>query len=366
MGAGPDFRLRARLIHEVHPRLRLRADFEVGRERAVLFGPSGAGKTTLLRLIAGLVRPQEGEIALGEDVLCDSARKVHRPLRSRRIGMIFQDDLLFPHLSVAANIGFGLRGLGRDEARRRVGEVAALCGVSGLLDRAPASLSGGERQRVGLARTLAPRPRLLLCDEPVSALDLDARHDLISRLKGVQEAEGIPLLFVTHQPAEAVELGTRLLRVVDGVVSDEGEPLPALARTADRGGGLFGLANVLDGVVVGHAPDEGNTLVRLGDAIVLLVPHRDLAPQTPVSVRIPAADILLADGPLPAMSARNRLAGTVDRVIMHGHEAEVVVRTDGIAWIASVTAPSVAALCLAPGRPIGMIIKARNCEVRAR
>src|SRR4029077_20020033 len=134
---------------------------------------SGAGKTTLLRLIAGLDAPDGGRIRLGDAVLFDSGAKINQRLRDRRVGMIFQDDLLFPHLSVAANIRFGLKEQPRAQAESRLAEVAALCGVAALLDRRPETLSGGERQRVGLARALAPRPRLLLCDEPVSALDLE-------------------------------------------------------------------------------------------------------------------------------------------------------------------------------------------------
>src|SRR5271157_5446180 len=151
-------------------------------------------------------------------------RNSDEPLRLRRIGMIFQDDLLFPHLNVAANIRFGLRGASRAERQSRLAEIAALCGVEHLLDRRPSTLSGGERQRVGLARTLAPRPRILLCDEPVSALDLPNRQTLIERLRAVQNSEGIPVLYVTHSPAEAVTVGTRLFLLERGRVLAEGPP----------------------------------------------------------------------------------------------------------------------------------------------
>ena len=144
----------------------------LGRECGVVFGRSGAGKTTLLRLIAGLTRPDRGFVRLGGETVYDSEAGVNRPLRARRVAMVFQDDLLFPHLERRRQHPVRPQGAPRAEADRRVAEVAALCGVAGLLGRRPATLSGGERQRVGLARALAPRPRLLLCDEPVSALDL--------------------------------------------------------------------------------------------------------------------------------------------------------------------------------------------------
>ncbi len=230
---------------EWHPRgastFRLEVALRLGAEPGALFGASGAGKSTVLRLIAGLERPIRGRVRLGDDLLFDSAAGVDRPLRSRRVGLIFQDDLLFPHLDVLGNVRFGLKGWTRAEANRRVEEVAALCGVGHLMGRSPATLSGGERQRVGLARALAPRPRLLLCDEPVSALDLAARHVLIDRLKAVQRAEAIPLLYVTHSPPEAIALGSRLFLLASGRIVDEGPPLDVLARAS--GVALAGVEN---------------------------------------------------------------------------------------------------------------------------
>ena len=228
--------LEARLVRRGHAGLTLDVALTLGRECGVVFGRSGAGKTTILRLIAGLARPDRGFVRIGGETAFDSAGGIDRPLRVRRVAMVFQDDLLFPHLSVAGNVRFGLKGRPRAEADRRVDEVAALCGVDGLLGRRPATLSGGERQRVGLARALAPRPRLLLCDEPVSALDLTGRRALVERLRAVQAAEAIPVLYVTHSPAEAVALGTRLFLIDRGRVVDQGAPLDVLARSAEQTG----------------------------------------------------------------------------------------------------------------------------------
>ena len=218
--------------------------------------------------------------------------------------MIFQDDLLFPHLSVAANIRFGLKGRPRAEADARLAEVAALCGVEPLLDRRPATLSGGERQRVGLARALAPRPRLLLCDEPVSALDLASRHALIERLRAVQRAEAIPVLYVTHSPAEAIALGSRLFLLARGSIVAQGPPLDVLAGrrpgSADR---LEGVRNVFPAEVEGHAPDGGATRLRLLDGPPLIVPFHDQPPGTRLTVAVRADDILLARGPILGLSA---------------------------------------------------------------
>ena len=356
----PD-RFEATLTRRVHPGLRLDVEISLDAECGVLFGPSGAGKTTILRMIAGLARPDAGSVRLGDDVIFDSARRVDVPIRSRRIGLIFQDDLLFPHRSVAGNVRFGLKGRPRAEADARLAEVAALCGVGHLLDRLPATLSGGERQRVGLARALAPRPRLLLCDEPVSALDLEGRSALVERLRAVRAAEAIPCLYVTHSPAEAIALGSRLFLLEGGRIVDRGPPLDVLA--ARRGSLLEGVRNVLRGVVESHAPDGGETRVRLADGPALIVPYNGRPPGSALAVTVRADDILLARGPVGGLSARNVIAGVVDRVVPHGGEAEVIVKTGGVAWIVSVVGSAVEALGLAAGADVVLILKARSCHI---
>jgi molybdate transport system ATP-binding protein len=149
--------LEARVVRRIHSTLSVDVSLHLGCEAGILFGASGAGKTSLLRLISGLSRPETGRVWLDGKTLFDSATHIDVPLRNRQIGMIFQDDRLFPHLSVAANVAFGLKGWKRRAARNRLAEVAALCGVEHMLGRMPEMLSGGERQRVGLARALAPR-----------------------------------------------------------------------------------------------------------------------------------------------------------------------------------------------------------------
>jgi molybdate transport system ATP-binding protein len=364
IGAGAPV-LDVRVVHRVHPGLTLDVALELGRECGVLFGMSGAGKTTLLRLIAGLSTPDRGRVRLGTTVLFDTGNRINRPLRVRQVGMIFQDDLLFPHLDVAANLRFGLKGQPRARAEARLTEVAALCGVEPLLRRWPATLSGGERQRVGLARALTPRPQLLLCDEPVSALDLETRHALIERLRAVQAVEAIPVLYVTHSPAEAIALGTRLFLLAGGTIIDRGAPLDVLARP--RPGAIRRLTdvrNVFSARVDGHADDGGSTVLRLDDGPTLVVPSQDAPPGTPLTVSVLAEEVLLARGPIAGLSARNLIEGTVERVIAIGPEAEILVRTGGIVWLASVVAPAVADLGLRPGAPVHLIIKARSCHVR--
>jgi molybdate transport system ATP-binding protein len=359
--------LDVRLSCRVHDGLRLDASLRLGPEIGVLFGPSGCGKTTLLKLITGLRTPDAGHVRLGDSVLFDSSRGVCCPLRRRRIGLIFQEDLLFPHLGVAENIRFGLRQMDRAAADARLAEVAALCGVEHLLDRSPATLSGGERQRVGLARALAPGPRLLLCDEPVSALDLASRHALIARLRDVQAALRIPVLYVTHSPAEAVMLGSRLFLMEAGTIRAEGPPLDILGSvTGAPLAHLEGVHNRFPARVEAHAPRLGITRLRLDGGPSLEVTLRDDPAGAALDVEVRGDDILLATGPITGLSAHNVLAGTVERVVAHGPEAEVLVRTGGVAWIVSVLASAAERLSLDPGSSIHMIIKARSCRVAPR
>ena len=358
--------LDVRLIRRIHANLTVDVTIRLGIEVGVLFGPSGSGKTSILRLMTGLSRPDHGHVRLGETTLFDSARGVDQPLRLRRIGMIFQEDLLFPHLSVGANLRFGLKGKTLAEQRSRVAEIAALCGVEHLLERRPLTLSGGERQRVGLARALAPRPRILLCDEPVSALDLPNRQTLIERLRTVQAAEGIPVLYVTHSPAEAVTMGTHLFLLEQGQVVAEGPPLDVLASI--RGPEfqhLEDLRNTLPGRVESQLPGQAATLLRLENGPALIVPYHKAMPGTPVIVLVRSEDIILARGPISGLSAQNIIPGKVERVVARGPEAEALIRTGGVTWIVSLVAPAVEQLALSHGVSIYMIIKARSCHVVA-
>ncbi len=361
--------LRVQLTRTVHPSLKLDVSFELGAECGVLFGASGAGKTTLLRLIAGLNRPDTGRLELGPTVWFDHARRIHVPLRHRRVGMIFQDDLLFPHLDVAANLRFGLKGWPRADANSRLNQVSALCGIEHLLARRPETLSGGERQRVGLARALAPRPRLLLADEPVSALDLPTRNALVDRLRLIQRAESIPLLYVTHSPAEAVALGDRLFLLQNGTIAAQGNPLDVLTSShLGRNTHLEDLRNVLHGTIERQEPDRGETHLRLegANAPILVIPHREQPLGASLSVSVRADDILLARESPVGLSARNLLPGQVDRVLLGDSDAEVLVRTGATLWIVSVVRSAVSALGLEPGAPIHLIVKARSCHVLAR
>ena len=359
MNPGLEIDLRRR----VHDGLTIHVRLSLGRECGVIFGPSGAGKTTLLRLIAGLDRPDSGSVVVEDQTWFDSRAKIHRPLRSRRVGMIFQDDRLFPHLNVADNIRFGLRGWNRSDRDHRVAEVANLTGVGSLLDRRPATLSGGERQRVGLARSLAPKPRLLLADEPVSALDLASRFAILDRLKQIQEIETMPVLLVTHSPAEALALGGRLFLLQQGTITDDGPALDVLARRRNFDIALNDVRNIVRGVISKHCDSPSETIVNLDENVRLIIPRSNQPVGTPVRVSVRADEIVLARGEILGLSARNLLLGRVERVVPHAGGVEVVIGVGSQLWIVSVGEAAVACLELQPGAEVRLIVKARSCHI---
>jgi molybdate transport system ATP-binding protein len=204
----------------------------------------------------------------------------------------------------------------------------------------------------------------LLCDEPVSAIDLPSRYQLIDRLRTVQRIEQIAALYVTHSPAEAIAIGSRLFFLERGKIIAQGPPLDVLSSV--RGSSfvhLEGVRNILTGRVVEHSSSRGDSQIQLDVGPVLTVPLLEQPAGAPVLVEIRADDILLARGPISGLSARNVIAGAVERIVSHGSDAEVLVRTGGVTWIASVVAAAVGQLDLSPGSNVHMVIKARSCHV---
>ena len=214
----------------------LHAAFATTDNRVVLFGPSGSGKTLTLRSIAGLMRPDAGAITLDGRVIFDSDQDVFLPPRERAIGYVFQDYALFPHLSVRQNVAFGLAPMtGRltGEERERVEEIMELFGISALADVRPSRISGGQRQRVALARALACQPRALLLDEPFSALDIPLRQRVRVELAGILSRLDIPLVMVTHDPADVAFFGGDVVSYAEGKVL-EVQPAEAMRRSMVR------------------------------------------------------------------------------------------------------------------------------------
>jgi molybdate transport system ATP-binding protein len=198
-----------------------------------LIGPSGCGKTTVLRCLAGLDLPWSGHIAFGDEVWFDGPGRIFERPQKRGIGYLFQEYALFPHLTVFDNIAFGLAQIGKGAARRRIADLVSVLQLTGLETRYPHELSGGQQQRVALARTVAPRPRLLLLDEPLSALDTPTRSELRQELRRVLAEWSIPTIVVTHDPTEVVALADEVIVLLEGRVRQHGTVDQVFSRPVD-------------------------------------------------------------------------------------------------------------------------------------
>jgi molybdate transport system ATP-binding protein len=345
------------------PSIEARAELPLGGGPVtVLFGTSGSGKTTVLRALAGLDRPDAGAISFAGEPWFDAARRLHVPPQRRRIGFMPQEQALFPHLSVKANLRYGLGGLPRREREARAMEVAARLGVEGLLARRPSELSGGERQRVSLARALAPAPRLLLLDEPLSSLDAPARAELRGELRQRLLAAAIPALLVTHDRVEALSLGDRILVMVDGRVRQVGPVHEVFSAPRDAEvARVVGMENVLPAVV--SRREDGLAVVTAGPLELTAVDPGGLKHLAFACIR--SEEIVLEDAVGAPTSARNLLRGVVTGRAEEG--PLVRVRLDcGVPLVALVTRASAEALQLVPGRRAAALVKAPSIRLVPR
>jgi len=213
------------LLVDVEKRLgafQIAAKFETSGGATALFGPSGAGKTSIINMIAGLVTPDRGRIALDDTVLFDSAARINVPAHRRRIGTVFQEGRLFPHLTVAQNLDYGrwMGGLPHDPAAHD--RIVALLDIGALLHRRPGRLSGGERQRVAFGRALLMKPRLLLLDEPLASLDRPRKLEILPYLVRLRDEAKVPMIYVSHQAGEIQRLCSQVVRIEDGRVEAAG------------------------------------------------------------------------------------------------------------------------------------------------
>jgi molybdate transport system ATP-binding protein len=345
------------------PRVHARAELPLdGAPVTVLFGPSGSGKTTVLRALAGLDRPDAGFVRFEGETWFDGGRGLSVSPQRRRVGLLFQEYALFPHLSAGANVAFGLHHLPRTARRERVREVAARLGIEDLLVRRPGQLSGGQRQRVALARALAPSPRLLLLDEPLSALDAPARAELRGELRRTLESSGVPALVVTHDRVEALALGDRMAVLVDGAIRQIGAVqqvfgAPASAEVAR----VVGTENVLPVHLVRRA--DGLARVRAGPVELVGLDPGDLDDEAYACIR--AEEVVLEEAAGAPSSAQNRLEGTVtDRA----DEGPLVrIRIDcGVPLMALVTRASAERMRLVPGRGIAALVKTPSVRIVPR
>jgi len=202
--------------------LKLSVAFQAAGGATALFGPSGAGKTSVVNMIAGLLTPDRGAITLDDAVLFDAGKGINVPPHLRRIGYVFQEGRLFPHLSVRQNLDYGRRMTGQRRDMAEFARIAALLDIGLLLDRRPGKLSGGERQRVAVGRALLMRPRLLLLDEPLASLDAGRKREILPYLVRLRDEPGIPMVYVSHTPAEVRRIATAVIRLDNGRVAAAG------------------------------------------------------------------------------------------------------------------------------------------------
>ena len=330
----------------------------------ILFGLSGAGKSTLLDCIAGLLRPDAGHIAINGDSLFDSETGLNLPAQRRRIACVFQSLALFPHLSVEANVSYGLNHLPAAEQREKVAEILEAFGVAKLRTQKPGEISGGEKQRVALARSLVTAPRILLLDEPLTGLDAKIKSEIVDDLRAWNAARQIPIVYVTHSREEVDALGERVIALDHGRVLNEGTPrevldVPRRKRLAQAAG----FENLLRGRVMDLREPDGVMRVRLFESpCELEVPLGYALPGTSVRVAIRAGDILLATERPGALSARNILEGKI--VSLERRGALVIVRVEcGAVFTVHVTPGAARTLSLETGQPVWLVVKTHSCHL---
>jgi molybdate transport system ATP-binding protein len=332
----------------------------------MLFGRSGSGKTTVLRLVAGLLRPDGGRIAVGDRLLFDSDRSVNEPVRQRRIGYVFQQLALFPHLTVAGNIEYGLAHLGAGARRERSRDIADSFHIGHLLARRPDAVSGGERQRTALARALVTNPDVLLLDEPLSALDYVTQARIMDDLRRWNEVRRIPVLYVTHAHREVFSLGDRVVVLDGGRISAEGTPYDVMEMPGSEPlAQMVGFENFFSGIIIARRPDAATMTCRLeGTSIDLEVPAAPPAAGPMVRIGLRAGDILLATEEPRGLSARNVLRGHITSLRREGPTvvADVTV-SHSSTFRVHLTPGARDSLQLSVDLPVWLVVKTHSCRI---
>lgn len=327
-----------------------------------VFGPSGAGKSTLLHVLAGLTTPDEGRVHVDGRVLLDTARGICLPAHERRVGMVFQDARLFPHLTVEGNLRFGLRA-GRGTRSVEFDDIVSLLELGPLLHRRVRSLSGGEGQRVAIGRALLSSPSILLLDEPLAALDQNRKEQILPFLQRIRDNVRVPIMYVSHDLREILQLTDQLLILHEGRLAGHGRYADLVLRP-EAWPVAPELINVLLGRVMQHDPSSGFTLIELratadspnGDAVLRapFSPHLRLGMELSVALR--PEDVALALAPVTGISIQNQLPGRILRVSRAAGQAMLEIDI-GCPLVARVTARTMEAMSLKEGLDVFCLIK---------
>lgn len=332
---------------------------------SAIFGRSGAGKSSLINAVAGIVRPSRGRIAVGDRVFFDADAGIDLPIEARGVGYVFQDARLFPHLSVAGNLRYGLK---RARGPRPVDwdSVIDVLGLAHLLDRRPHHLSGGEKQRIALGRALLSQPGLLLMDEPLASLDAPRKAEVLPYIERLAQEFALPVLYVSHSIEEVTRLADHLVIVSEGRTVASGELADIMSRPEHSPLiGRYEAGSVLDCTVLQHNDDYALTTLRFTDG-QLRVPRIDLDPGCAVRVRIRARDVALALSRPMDVSIVNKLPGRVIGITpREGPYADVAVDLGSSSLRALVTRESCDRLGLQPGTAVWVMVKSVALDSRS-
>ncbi|PJE29650.1 molybdate transport system ATP-binding protein [Pseudooceanicola antarcticus] len=329
--------------------------FEAPPGLTVLFGASGAGKTSVVRAVAGLLRPDEGRIALDERVLFDSGQGVDLRPHRRRVGYVFQEPRLFPHLSVRGNLGYGRR-FARAGKSQDFDRITDMLGLAPLLSRRPGALSGGEQQRVAIGRALLSDPQILLADEPLSALDTARKDEILPWLERLRDEAGLPILYVSHSVQEVARLATTVIELEAGRITRMGPAVEVFSDPGFTPSGTREAGALITARIRSHHADGLSELDAGGAALFL--PRLAQPEGTELRLRLPASDVILSRRRPEGLSALNIVAGRVVSIREgHGPGALVAVETRAGQILARLTQRSVSALELAEGVECHAILK---------
>jgi len=295
------------------PDFDLDATFETGRGVTALFGSSGSGKSTIIRLLAGLERPDRGRIGIDGVSLVDTERHVWTRPEKRRIGLVFQDAHLFPHLTVRANLGYGRWFTPRTERRIAFDPVVEVLGIGHLLERRPATLSGGERQRVAIGRALLTSPRLLLLDEPLASLDAERKLEILPFIERMRDEFALAIVYVSHAVEEVARLAETVVRLENGRVAAVGPAGEVLAASLSPATDRFDAISVLSGKVKTYMPEYGITVIAHSAGDIVVPGHIEPEGRV-VGIAIRATNITLSVGRPGNISIRTSLAGRITRL----------------------------------------------------